>query len=191
VSTAEGDLKMTNLIPESAFKFGIFSIQERNGVLKAYMGSNQSNNFVNSVDITFRGGIKAYKKIYISILFDSYRKFTKMYAIADDIMVPFDITLANAPQMISLTSMIYNHPAITNIRLNVVNPRFDYDFENYYYQSQMFTDDRITSGICSSNDKNCSKCIFVTADNSLSCNKCVNSFKLVDTICLNELNIPK
>ena len=84
------------------------------------------------------------------------------------------------PQPITGVTMFYNHPAVTGVRLNFNNPRFDYDFEKNYYNKGIFTQINPNLNNCTGADKNCQKCMKVDKTNQFGCLKCKPAFKILE-----------
>ena len=96
-------------------------------------------------------------------------------------MSSFEIKSVYPLELFSLDTLVYTHPAVSTMRINVENPRLIYEYTNYYLgKSQDLT--TYPSKKCKVN--NCIKCSFVFTSNFLICDRCESGFYLVNNLCM-------
>jgi hypothetical protein len=172
---------MGDLIDPSQYKYGVVSLIHEDGNLIIYTSTNKTTDKPYFTKISLTKGLKSYNNLYMSMFVDYRAKFSRLYIYLDDLAYTFDIDAENPTQFITLGTIVYNHPATTNFKLNVFNPRFDIDFERNYYTRPIFTETNSATQSCQNIENNCNKCLTVRNIDSKACLKCDSGFTLLDT----------
>jgi len=176
-------LKMTDIIPDSTIKYGVISVEYRGNALRFYIGGSQPNTYIAYYDFVFEN-FKAISKVSVELFVDGEHKNAILNIFIDDLRASYNIKTVYPPLPASSDSEIFSHPAVSNVRLNIHNPRFSYDFYLNIFNKGIFTS-TFPSGLCKSK-RHCEKCSFVPNSASLSCNRCQKGFIMVNSVCFGE-----
>ena len=173
------NLTMNDIIPNENVQFGLLSVTLNDG-FTFFIGSSHITNLVSSYDLGL-DDIKALTKVTLNIYVDSRRRRARITVYLDDLKTFFEIKSVYPLELFSLDTLVYTHPAVSTMRINVENPRLIYEYTNYYLgKSQDLT--TYPSKKCKVN--NCIKCSFVFTSNFLICDRCESGFYLVNNLCM-------
>jgi hypothetical protein len=171
---------MGDLIDASQYKYGVVSLVVEDNNLVVYTATNKPTDQPYFVKLALVKGLNSYNNLYFSMYVDYKSKLARAYVYVDDLAFTFDTDSENPTQFITMATLVYNHPATTNFKLNVHNPRFDIDFEKNYYSRPIFTDTNPATQSCQSVENNCNKCITVKGIDSNACLRCNAGFVILD-----------
>jgi len=172
-------LKVNDIIPSELLQFGVFSVEHTADSLKCYIGSSALTKTVSFYELKI-DNLKGASKFVIQVYINTKNKNARMIAYIDDLRTFFDIKTTYPIEPISVSSYVYNHPAVSSFKINVRNPRFIRDFYKYF-SGKAQDISTYASKLCGKG--NCVKCSYVP-NKSIICDRCDKGFKLVNNICL-------
>ena len=183
------NLKLNDVIPDSHIKYGLLSVEYRGNAIRFYIGSSRADSYSSYYDFNFNSNnFKGISRINVQFLVSSYHNFGKIMIYIDDFRSSFEIKTVYPPQLITRDLMVYTHPSIRDVRINVHNPRYNFDFyRNIFAKSYALN---WTSNLCKSRN-NCQKCSIAPKSTSMNCDRCHRGFQLIDNSCLDETSLNK
>jgi hypothetical protein len=176
-----------HVVTDNHFKYGIFSVELRPETLRFFMGGSQANSYASYYDFNFKE-LKNVDTVRVSFYVNSDRNYGKIILHLDDLAASYTIATVYTPQPITRDTMVYTHPALNNLRINVHNPRFNFDF----YKNILPKGYNVlhNSALCRSKT-NCDKCSIIADTPTIFCQKCSNGFKMINNMCLKEASFQK
>jgi hypothetical protein len=176
------EMKLSDLIPSNTYRFGVLSIVYEKGHLILYRGYLPWTGSVNGLEIPLGGKtLKEYSRINIILQFT--REISRILVSADDVIFAQDIESTYNSESINPKSLVYTHPSIYNVKLNLFNPSIDVEYrqdESHYIPKER--------NYCKKIDPNCNMCI--NMDNSITpyCISCLPGFNYFREECYPLLN---
>ena len=152
--------------------------------LRFYAGSSKANNYVSFYDFNYESNnFKGISKLQIELLFNTNKNDITVMLYIDDIRTSFHITTIYHSIPITRDTVVYSHPAVKDVRINVHNPRFNFDFySNIFPKSYTSV---YSSSQCKSR-RSCEKCTAVSGSTKLMCDRCAKGYKMVHNFCFKE-----
>jgi len=179
-------LLMSDVIPDNFIKFSVASMTVQPGVIRLYLGGNKPNSYIKNTDFKFKSSVfLKLSKLVGQLYIDGANKIAKLKISIDDLSALYEISLQYIPGSINMNTLIYNHPAVNNVRVNVLNPRVNSDTQKYIVDTGLWSRSYSTD-LCKS-FKNCQKCLYVP-NTKLSCTRCAKGYQLINNICYKETN---
>jgi len=180
---------MSTVIGDQYYKYAVLSVEYRGNALRFFIGGSEENTYSAYYDFVFESNnFKGISNVHVSFYVDSNKKYGKLIIYIDDLRATYEIKTIYPPQPITRDTVIFNHPSISNFRLNIHNPRFNVDFfQNIISKSYANT---YHSKLCKSK-KNCEKCALIPKSTALFCTRCTKGFKMINNMCLSESSTKK
>ena len=178
------NLKLSDVICDNDIKYGLLSVELRNNAIRFYAGSSKANNYVSFYDFNYESNnFKGISKLQIELLFNTNKNDITVMLYIDDIRTSFHITTIYHSIPITRDTVVYSHPAVKDVRINVHNPRFNFDFySNIFPKSYTSV---YSSSQCKSR-RSCEKCTAVSGSTKLMCDRCAKGYKMVHNFCFKE-----
>jgi len=173
----------THVIPDGMVKYGVLTVEFRGTAIRIYIGGNQPNTHSSFYDFIF-DNFKAVSKVSIQLYVQGNENTAHMNIFIDDLRATYPIKTQFAPLPITKETNFFTHPAVSEFRINVNNPRFSLDFWNNIYSKGQWST-TFPSKLCKSK-KNCEKCSYVAGLASLNCERCMKGFAMVNNVCMGE-----
>jgi hypothetical protein len=181
-------MSMNQAIPDSLARLGSLSLVNNKGVLTIYNGYVPWSNTVSSFEIPLGGkSLSAFSKIYFSILFDNIKRSTRLVVMADDLLFNLDVTKNSFAAPITFNSLVFSHPVLNKLNLNLYNPRLVKDISENA-QSQMKT--VFKENTCEFADKNCKTCLLKENSKESYCLACKDGFVFYEGKCRDGYFVP-
>ena len=186
---ADCDNDLTYVLPDNVIRYGIVTVESRGNALRFYLGGSKANTYAAYYDFVFESNnYKGITKVNVELLVNSIEKTGKLVVYIDDLRASYEITTIYPPQPITRDTVIYSHPSITGVRINVHNPRFNFDF--YYNIFSKTYGSTYPSLLCRSRS-HCEKCAIIPKATSLFCERCAKGYKMINNMCLDESSFLK
>jgi hypothetical protein len=183
------DLDLTNVLPDRLIKYGVLSVEFRGNALRFYIGGSRANTYAAYYDFVFdSNNFKGITRVSVEFYVNARENHGKLSIYIDDLRASFEIKTIYPPQPITRDVIIYTHPSVSSLRLNVHNPRFNFDF--YYNIFKKSFANHYSSNLCRSRN-NCEKCSIIPKSTALFCDRCANGFKMIGNLCLDESSFKK
>jgi len=115
---------------------------------------------------------------------DSNNHRARIIAYIDDLRTFYDIQSIYPLQSISASSLVYTHPSVDAVRINVNNSRFLYDY-NLNIRGKSQDTSTYPSKRCG---QECVKCSFVPKGLIFNCDRCEKGYILINNACLKSNN---
>jgi hypothetical protein len=182
VPNCDNDFSM--VLPDNVVKYGLLTAEYRGNALRFYIGGSKDNTYAAFYDFVFESNnFKGISKVNVEFFVNAQENYGKLIIFIDDLNASYEIKTVYPPQPITRDTVIYTHPSISNVRVNVHNPRFNFDF--YYNILQTAWGTTYASNLCRSR-AHCEKCSIIPQATSLYCDRCVKGYKMINNMCLDE-----
>jgi hypothetical protein len=176
-----------HVVQDNHFKYGVFSVELRPETLRFFIGGSQTNSYASYYDFNFKE-LKNVDTVRIAFYVNSDKNFGKIILHIDDLSASYKIATVYHPQPITRDTVVFTHPALNNFRINVHNPRFNFDFyKNVYPKGYNVLH---SSRLCKSKN-DCDKCSIIPQSPSIYCQACTKGFKMINNMCLKESSFHK
>jgi hypothetical protein len=176
------NMKMSDVIPSNVYKFAALSVVYSEGNLYIHRGYLPWEATVNLLPIPLGGRpLKEISNLYIII--QCSREMTRIIAGADDMIFGVDLDNINSSESISTKSLVYNHPSLNSVKLNLHNPKIEVDYKENIKQ-HLSRSEPGSNKLCGLVESNCDTC--ANLDNSINfyCISCYPGFVFFRNQCL-------
>jgi hypothetical protein len=183
------NLDYSSVVPDRLVKYGVFSVELRGNSLRFFIGGSRANTYAAYYDFVFdSNNFKGITRINVEFYVNAKENFGKLIIFIDDLRASYEIKTVYPPQPLTSDVIIYTHPAVSSARINVHNPRFNFDF--YYNVFKKTFASTYPSNLCRSK-AHCEKCSIIPSSTAIFCDRCANGSKMINNLCLDESSFKK
>jgi hypothetical protein len=176
-------LSMNDLIPNNMGSLGSLTIKYEDGRLYIDSGYLPWTQELDRAEVPLNRALNEYTKVFFSFLIDTSAKTNRMYVVADNVSYTKKIGTIGFAAPISYYTMIYNHPVLTKINLNLNSPRFDFDLAE---NAKIHLETEYPSNYCTYAGANCQHCDVSEMNGMNYCLKCKDSFVFYRQSCVSS-----
>jgi len=181
-------LTYADVIPDNLIKYSALSLEIRDNSLRLYAGGNMVHNEVSSSDFHLgKDSFKSLNNIIVQILVQSKNKIIVQLSL-DDLKVDFKFYSKNAIEALTKNTGLFVNPFVSDMRLQVRDPRFSRDTEKYI-EGRSDYQHTSASSLCSGKAQGCEKCFLFNFDSDyLVCSRCNKDSALFNGSCIKKKN---
>jgi hypothetical protein len=180
LNLSNADVFPTEITSESSIALVI----DRDGKLQLNHGYISWEKAAQVLDLQLgEKSVKDFSRIYISIRISYSDSESRVLIIADDIEYVFSMGSTSKNSPLNLFSLIYNHPSISNLNLNIIQPRLDTDVQKHAV-AHLAID--YPSKLCESinSEGTCKNCVYPEFSNTGFCTYCATGYHLINGVCV-------